>query len=104
MSTPSAPGEAQQIAVRDNPRSARYEAVQDGQVIGILTYERRRRRIDLVHTVTDPDRRGRGAASRMVRTALAEARAAGLKIRVICPFIESWLQRHPDQAVGVESE
>ena len=40
----------------------------------------------------------------LVRTVLAEARAAALPVLVICPFLESWLQRHPDQAVGVIAE
>ena len=40
----------------------------------------------------------------LVRTVLAEARAAALPVLVICPFLESWLQRHPDQADGVIAE
>ena len=37
----------------------------------------------------------------LVRTVLAEARAITLPVLVICPFIESWLHRHPEQAEGV---
>ena len=35
------------------------------------------------------------------RHALDESRAAGLTIIVTCPFITSWLARHPDQAEGI---
>src|SRR5699024_1332858 len=88
------------IAVRDNARAERYEAVRDGEIVGIVIYTRTRRRIELIHTVTDPEHRGEGVASVLVRTVLAEARAARLPVLVICPFVESWLQRHPEQARG----
>lgn len=94
----------ERIAVRDNARARRYEAVRGGEVVGIMIYERTRRRIELIHTVTDPEHRGEGVASVLVRTVLAEARAAALPVLVICPFLESWLQRHPDQADGVIAE
>ncbi|WP_114853312.1 GNAT family N-acetyltransferase [Brachybacterium sp. YJGR34] len=94
-------GPEERIAVRDNTVAGRYEAVRSGQVVGIVIYERGRRRIELVHTVTDPEHRGEGVASVLVRTVLAEARAASLQVLVICPFVESWLQRHPEQAEGV---
>ena len=40
----------------------------------------------------------------LVRTVLAEARAIELPVLVICPFIESWLHRHPEQSAGVITE
>lgn len=97
-------GPDESIGVRDNPGAERYEAVRDGEIVGIMIYERSRRRIELVHTVTDPEHRGEGVASVLVRTVLAEARAAALPVLVICPFIESWLQRHPEQAGGVVTD
>lgn len=97
-------GPEETIAVRDNTAARRYEAVRGGQVVGIMIYERTRRRIELIHTVTDPEHRGEGVASVLVRTVLAEARAATLPVLVICPFIESWLQRHPEQTDIVIAE
>ncbi|MGY5765727.1 GNAT family N-acetyltransferase [Brachybacterium sp. DNPG3] len=89
------------LLVRDNQRARRFEAVLDDEIVGILTYEKRRRVLEIVHTVTDPEHRGEGVASVLVRTVLAEARAQQLQIRVICPFVESWLQRHPEQGAGL---
>lgn len=94
-------GPDETISVRDNKVAGRYEALRDGQTVGIMIYERTRRRIELIHTVTDPEHRGEGVASVLLRTVLAEARTADLPVLVICPFIESWLQRHPEQADGV---
>ncbi|GAA1487135.1 GNAT family N-acetyltransferase [Brachybacterium fresconis] len=94
-------GPEETIAVRDNAAAGRFEAVRNGDVVGIMIYERSRGGIELVHTVTDPAHRGEGVASVLVRTTLAEARAANLQVTVICPFVESWVQRHPEQAEGV---
>ena len=63
------------IGVRDNARASRFEAVLDEEIIGILLYQRPPGTLELIHTVTDPDHRHEGAASALVRTALAEARA-----------------------------
>lgn len=90
-----------QVAVRDNTVAERYEAVRGGEVVGIVIYTRTRRRLELIHTVTDPAHRGEGVASVLLRTVLAEARAIKLPVLVICPFVESWLQRHPEQRSGV---
>src|SRR5699024_12660237 len=89
------------FAVRDNARAERYEAVRDGEIVGIVTYTRTRRRIELIHTVTDPEHRGEGVASVLARTVLAEARAAPLPVPVIRPFGGRWLRRHAEQARGV---
>lgn len=89
------------ISVRDNAKAGRFEAVLDEQVVGILLYERPPGALELIHTVTDPEHRHEGAASVLVRTALAEARAQDLEIVVVCPFVDSWLQRHPEQAGGI---
>src|SRR5690625_7687626 len=80
------------IGVRDNARKSHYEAVLDDQVIGILLYRRQPGTLELTHTVTDPEHRREGAASVLVRTALAEARAQQLQIVVVCPCGENWLQ------------
>lgn len=86
------------VQVRDRTSASRYEAVLDGETVGILQYQRLRDRIELIHTVTDPAHRGAGAASALVRTAFAEARRDGLAVDPICPFVESWVNRHPEEA------
>lgn len=104
-----APGRGQDqehgpVQVRDRTSASRYEAVMDGETVGILQYARHRDRIDLVHTVTDPAKRGTGAASALVRTAFAEARRDGLSVDPVCPFVESWVNRHPEEADIVERD
>lgn len=86
------------IDVREDRRGSRYVALQDGREVGILTFTRSRGVFELVHTVTDPDERGHGVASALVHRAFDDARERDERVRVICPFVESWVHRHPEQA------
>jgi uncharacterized protein len=42
-----------------------------------------------------PSTKGRGLASHLVRFALDEARATGRIVLPFCPFVRSFIQRHP---------
>ena len=39
---------------------------------------------------------GRGIAGQLTRHALDWARAEGLKVRPVCPYVAKWIERHPD--------
>ncbi len=39
---------------------------------------------------------GRGIAGQLTRHALDWARARGLKVDPVCPYVKTWIQRHPD--------
>lgn len=41
---------------------------------------------------------GRGIAGRLTRHALDWARSEGLPVHPACPYVASWIQRHPDYA------
>jgi uncharacterized protein len=88
------------MEVRDNPEELRYELVDDDQVVGELIYRRYPDRILLVHTDIPPALEGQGLGSRLVAGALDDARAKGLRIVPVCPFVRSYLRRHPEQQVA----
>ena len=54
--------------------------------------------IRLIHTEVPPAFSGQGHASTLARSALDDARARGLKVRPLCPFIRGWIKRHDDYA------
>lgn len=83
--------------VVENPAERRYELRLDGAVAGFVSYrdEGEGRRV-LVHTEVDPVHEGRGFGGRLVSGALDAARAAGLSIVPSCPFVRSYLERHPE--------
>jgi predicted GNAT family acetyltransferase len=92
MSTESA-----QVVVRDNSDALRYELLLDRRVVGELLYRLRPNgRISLVHTEVLPSYEGRGLAGRLVAGALDDARARGLQVVPICPYVQAYVRRHPE--------
>lgn len=54
--------------------------------------------LDYLHTEVDPALRGNGVAQALARAAFDYARSAGFKVIPTCPFVQSWLKRHPEEA------
>jgi len=53
------------------------------------------------HTVVSEDYGGQGLASVLVRAAVEDTIAAGLAIVPVCPYVKSWLPKHPEYAAHV---
>jgi uncharacterized protein len=81
--------------IADAPDRDRYEASIDGGLAGILEYKVKHARIALIHTEVLPAFEGRGVGSGLVRFALDDARRRGLRVIAICPYVKSYLERHP---------
>jgi uncharacterized protein len=86
------------MEVVDNPAELRYEIHVDEQLAGSIRYTRDGDVVTLVHTEVDPAFEGHGVGSVLVKGALDDARARGLTVRPLCPFVAAWLRRHPDYA------
>jgi predicted GNAT family acetyltransferase len=86
----------QQITVSDNPDKSRYEAFVDGELAGFAAYNALPDRVVFTHTEIDDAFEGQGVGSVLVRAALDDVRARGLKVDPRCPFIKAWIERHPD--------
>ena len=84
------------IAVADNPEAARYELTVDGERAGFVTYRQSPGVIALLHAEVDPARERRGLGSRLVRGALDDARARGLAVRPVCPFVQWFMETHEE--------
>ncbi len=62
-----------------------------------LTYRTSAARVlDFDHTFVPPSARGAGIASQLTAHALAYARSGGYKVIPSCPFVASYLRRHPE--------
>jgi uncharacterized protein len=81
--------------IRNNTALSRYELDADG-VTAVLYYRIADGVITLVHTETPPQAQGKGIASRLVKEALDDIRAKGLKVVPRCPFVRSYMGRHPE--------
>jgi len=84
------------VTVRRNDVNHRYEAQVDGTPAGFLDYRERDGEITLIHTETLAGFEGHGVGSTLARFALDDVRARGDKAVVLCPFVRSYLSKHPE--------
>ena len=85
-----------ELRVADNPDEGRYEVFADGELAGFVTYRLGPRRISVLHTEIDDAFEGHGVGGSLVSEALDDARARGLAVLPFCPFVRSYIKRHPE--------
>ncbi|HEY2717084.1 MAG TPA: GNAT family N-acetyltransferase [Solirubrobacterales bacterium] len=88
--------EEPRIAVRDDREGERYVIEVDGEPAGFAQYRDRGRAIAFVHTEIDDRHEGQGLGGRLVSAALDDVRSRGLAVLPFCPFVRSYIQRHPE--------
>ena len=87
------------VTVRENAERSRYEGVDDsGAVAGFVTYRRRGDRVVFQHTEVDDAYEGQGIGSTLAKAVLDAAREDRLRVVPSCPFIKSYIDRHPEYA------
>lgn len=74
----------------------RFEAVSEGKVAGYVEYNVLTDSIMLTHTEVLPEHEGKGIGSFLARESMQAARAMGKRVIPSCPFIATWLRKHPD--------
>jgi hypothetical protein len=84
--------------VTDNSSGSRYELHIGTELAGFVEYELREHDtvISLVHTEIEPGFQGKGLATHLARYSLDDARKRGLAVLPFCPYINSWIKKHPD--------
>ena len=93
-----------EVSIRDNVESFCYDALIDGEVIGTVVYEFSGPRIVFLHTIVDPEFRGRGIGTALVTAALDDVRARELKLSNYCNFVSGFIGAHPQYADLLDSE
>jgi uncharacterized protein len=88
---------AQPTPVVDNAAKSRFELSVDGET-AFLLYERTDDALTLIHTEVPVVLRGRHLGEALVEAALESARAAGLRVIAVCPFVKAYLRRHPTRS------
>jgi predicted GNAT family acetyltransferase len=83
--------------VSNNPAQQRYELAVDGHVAASY-YEIADGVITFVHTEVPPELGGKGIGSKLIKGALDQVRAAGLKVIAQCPFVKAYIEKHPEYA------
>jgi uncharacterized protein len=95
MNDASEASDAADLVVTDNPASSRFELHVGGELAGLVMYRLSGDVIDLLHTEVDPAYQGAGLASRLAQSVLDDARRRHLTVLPTCPYIRSWLGKHP---------
>ncbi len=87
--------ELNKLTVIHNEAAQRFELPVDG-ALALLTYRRFPDRIVLLHTEVPPPFEGHGMAAKLSRSALDFARANRLQVVPLCPYVSSFIQKHPE--------
>jgi predicted GNAT family acetyltransferase len=92
------------LQIDDNPDQHRYEALLDGKLAGFIQYWLQDGRMAMVHAEVEPVYEGQGVGSELATVALADVRERGLQLVPRCPFIASYVRRHPDRYLDLVPE
>ena len=82
--------------VVDDPGAGRFEIRVGDDVAGYAEYREEGAALAFTHTVVEPAYEGQGIGSALARGALEAVRERGLQVVPYCPFIRSWIAKHPD--------
>lgn len=83
--------------VVDNKAHHRYELAVDGHIAAAY-YKLADGIITFIHTEVPPELGGKGVGSKLIRGALDQVRADGLKVIAQCPFVKAFIEKHADHA------
>ena len=83
--------------VSDNPARHRFELEAEGHLAKTY-YKIENGVITFIHTEVPPELGGKGVGSRLIKGALDQVRARGLKVIAECPFVKAYIEKHPEYA------
>lgn len=83
--------------VVNNRAHHRYELVVEGHLAATY-YELSDGVITFIHTEVPPELGGKGVGSALIKDALDQVRAEGLKVIPECPFVKAYIDKHPEYA------
>jgi predicted GNAT family acetyltransferase len=79
---------------RDNEERHRFELDVEGNT-AFVSYRKAPGAITLVHTVVPPELGGKGVGSKLIKGALDQVRADGLRVIAQCPFVKAFIEKNP---------
>jgi predicted GNAT family acetyltransferase len=79
-----------------NEAAGRYEIRVDGTLAGFTQFHVNGDVATFPHTEIEPEFEGKGLASQLIRAALDDVRARGLTVVPKCPFVRSYIEKHPE--------
>jgi uncharacterized protein len=83
-----------EIQVLNNKERSQFEVHEEGE-IAVLQYRFHEGVIWLMHTEVPKNLEGRGIAAALAHFSLEWAKQNKTKAKVLCPFVATYLKRHP---------
>ncbi len=74
----------------------RYTISVEGKEVGKAEFVDRGDTRVFTHTEVQDDYEGRGLATILIGEALRETRAAGMRIKAVCPMVAAYLEKHDE--------
>ena len=87
---------AQPEDVSKDQAAGRYELEVDGEV-AFTAFQKRGDTVVFTHTEVPQDERGQGVGETLIKGALQQVRDAGLEVIPLCPFVDAYIRRHPEE-------
>jgi predicted GNAT family acetyltransferase len=91
------------VTVTHNEEAHRFEA-NIGGLRAVITYRRFPDRIVYIHAEVPPPLEGQGLAAKLARFALDFARINHLGVIPLCPYVSSFIRKHPEYQDLVSSD
>lgn len=83
------------LTVTNNPQMSRYELIV-GDAVAFVEYRVTSKTIIFTHTDVPTILEGKGIGGKLAKGAVEDAIASGYRIEPQCPFINAYIQRHPE--------
>ena len=75
-----------------------------GDQTAFLTYRLKQTALSLIHTEVPPALRGKRIGDALADAVLSYAKEQGLTVKPYCPFVASFISRHPEYADLIDPE
>jgi uncharacterized protein len=82
---------SRKLQIHDDHKNSSYVAMLDDQVAGVVVYKRFGDRVVIRHTVVEPEFRGGGVGTDMVRAVLDDMRDRREKLTNYCGFVADFI-------------
>lgn len=83
------------LEIKQNAEKKRFE-VQVGEHIAFLEYMPAGKNIIYPHTEVPSELEGHGIGNKLAHHAMEYAKANGLKVQALCPFVAAYVRKHPE--------
>jgi len=82
--------------ITNNKQTSTFEGQLPGGELATMQYRWLKGSMVLMHTIIPPEHRGHGYGDVLTRYVLDHIRAHHLKVIVYCPFVQKYMDKHPE--------